>query len=118
MNIPKIDRYALCCIIFKNSILLLLLFIPDDENVFKRLHSHFTWMLKAGAHTYTETLYTSHDLLNKLQPNTVKGSIFDSNICKDSLEGECISIRMLENLLSMEVFRTLLYCTLCGISVS
>ncbi|KAJ0178128.1 hypothetical protein K1T71_005951 [Dendrolimus kikuchii] len=91
--------------------------LTKDENVFKRLHSHFTWMLKAGAHTYSETLYTSHDLLNKLQADTIKGSIFDSDICKPAIEGECISLRALENLLSKEVFRILLYSTLCGINI-
>lgn len=91
--------------------------LTKDENVFKRLHTHFTWMLKAGALTYTETLYTSQDMLNKLKPNTVKGSILDSNVCDAVSKGEMMSLRALENLVSKDIFRILLYCTLCGINL-
>lgn len=90
--------------------------VGDDE-VFKKLHSHFTWMLKAGALTYSETLYTSHDLLKKLNPQLVKNSIFDAKACEVQNE-ECIDLRALENMLTRSVFRILLYCTLTGINVS
>ncbi|XP_063828328.1 folliculin [Ostrinia nubilalis] len=91
--------------------------LTGDEEVFKRLHSHFTWMLKAGALTYSETLYTSHDLLNKLNPQMVKNSIFDTKVCEIPSEENCIDLRALENMLSKSVFRILLYCTLMGINI-
>ncbi|XP_061714854.1 folliculin isoform X1 [Cydia pomonella] len=89
--------------------------LTGDENVFKRLHSHFTWMLKAGALTYSETLYTSRDMLNKLHADATRGSIFEPNAC--TVEEECMPLRALENLMSKEVFRILLYCTLCGVKI-
>lgn len=89
--------------------------ITDDEEIFKKLHSHFTWMLRTGAATYSETLYTSRDLLKKLTPNT--SSIFNENSCSVP-KNESMSLRELEKLLSKEVFRILLYCTLTGIDVS
>lgn len=92
-----------------------LMHLTGDENVFKRLHSHFTWMLKAGALTYSETLYTSRDMLNKLHPDATRGSIFEPNAC--TVEEECMPLRALENLMSKEVFRILLYCTLCGVKI-
>lgn len=91
--------------------------ILDDEDVFKRLHSHFTWMLKAGALTYTETLYTSNDLLKKLNSKTVKNTIFDASTCNVPNEEECMELRALEIFLSKSIFRILLYCTLTGINV-
>ncbi|KAL0871712.1 hypothetical protein ABMA27_004223 [Loxostege sticticalis] len=91
--------------------------LTGDEEVFKKLHSHFTWMLKAGALTYSETLYTSHDLLKKLDPQLVKNSIFDAKACEVQNE-ECIDLRALENMLTRSVFRILLYCTLTGINIS
>lgn len=92
--------------------------VSGDEDVFKRLHSHFTWMLKAGALTYSETLYTSDELLKKLNPRTVKNSIFEENACSIPSIDQDMSLRALENLLSKNVFRILLYCTLTGIHVS
>ncbi|KAI8426032.1 hypothetical protein MSG28_005005 [Choristoneura fumiferana] len=91
--------------------------LTGDEKVFKRLHSHFTWMLKAGALTYSETLYSSRDLLNKLHPDATKGSIFSPNACSVDDNDECIPLRALENLMSKEVFRILLYCTLIGVKI-
>lgn len=88
-----------------------------DENVYKRLHSHFTWMLKTGALTYSETLYTSKDLLDKICPKTMKTTIFEQDICLSNYDGE-VPIRSLENLLSKSIFRILLYCILTGIDVS
>ncbi|XP_026733902.1 folliculin [Trichoplusia ni] len=94
-----------------------LMHLTGDDNVFKRLHSHFTWMLKAGAHTYSETLYTSQDLLKKLQPQSIKNSIFEPGACSVSDDKECVSIRSLEKLLSPAIFRILMYCTLTGIYI-
>ncbi|CAH1638549.1 unnamed protein product [Spodoptera littoralis] len=94
-----------------------LMHLTGDDNVFKRLHSHFTWMLKAGAHTYSETLYTSHDLLNKLQPHAVKKSIFEPGTCSVSSDKSCMSLRLLEKTVSKAVFRILMYCTLTGVYI-
>nr|XP_021192704.2 folliculin [Helicoverpa armigera] len=91
--------------------------LTGDENVFKRLHSHFTWMLKAGAHTYSETLYTSQDLLKKLQPHAVKKSIFEPGTCSVAGDKECVALRLLEKLVSKAVFRILTYCTLTGVYI-
>lgn len=74
-------------------------------------------MLKAGAHTYSETLYTSHDLLKKLQPQALKNSIFEASTCAVATDEECMSLRSLDKLLSRPVFRVLMYCTLTGIHV-
>lgn len=101
--------YLLTCILHLFS---------GDDNVFKRLHSHFTWMLKAGAHTYSETLYTSQDLLKKLQPHAVKKSIFEPGTCSVSSDKSCIALRLLEKTVSKAVFRILMYCTLTGVYVS
>ncbi|XP_013146757.1 PREDICTED: folliculin [Papilio polytes] len=90
--------------------------LTGDENVYKRLHSHFTWMLKTGALTYSETLYTSKDLLDKICPKTMKTTIFEQDICLSNYDGE-VPIRSLENLLSKSIFRILLYCILTGIDV-
>ncbi|KPI97217.1 Folliculin [Papilio xuthus] len=90
--------------------------LTGDENVYKKLHSHFTWMLKTGALTYSETLYTSKDLLDKICPKTMKKTIFEQDICLSNYDGE-VSIRSLENLLTKSVFRILLYCILTGIDV-
>jgi hypothetical protein len=91
--------------------------VLGNEDVFKRLHFHFTWMLKAGALTYSETLHTSGDMLRKLCPQTMNNSIFNVNVC-DVPSEECLAIRELENILSKAVFRVLLYCTLTGVKVS
>lgn len=93
-------------------------FVTGDENIYKKLHSHFTWMLKTGGLTFTETLYTSQDLLKKLQPNSTRRTIFDENACSTSRDSEAMPLRALENLLSKQVFRILLYCLLVGIKVS
>ncbi|CAH0693976.1 unnamed protein product [Spodoptera exigua] len=94
-----------------------LMHLTGDDNVFKRLHSHFTWMLKAGAHTYSETLYTSQDLLKKLQPHSVKRSIFEPGTCSVPSDKECMSLRLLEKTVSKAVFRILMYCSLTGIYI-
>lgn len=75
-------------------------------------------MLKAGAHTYSETLYTSQDLLKKLQPQAVKKSIFEPGTCSMADYNDFVSLRLLEKLLSKAVFRILMYCTLTGVYVS
>lgn len=75
-------------------------------------------MLKAGAHTYSETLYTSQDLLKKLEPRALKNSIFDPSTCSVSGNEECMPLRSLDHLLSKSVFRILTYCTLTGVPVS
>ncbi|XP_068618678.1 folliculin isoform X2 [Battus philenor] len=90
--------------------------LTGDENVFKRLHTHFTWMLKTGALTYSETLYTSKDLLNKICPNTLNKNIFQETSCLVNNDGD-ISIRSLENLLTKTTFRILLYCVLIGVKI-
>lgn len=74
-------------------------------------------MLQAGANVYSETLYSSQDLLNKLNPNAAKGSIFDPGTCSIPTDKECMPLRALQNLVTKDPFRTLLYCTLTGISV-
>ncbi|XP_072947615.1 folliculin [Epargyreus clarus] len=91
--------------------------LTGDENIYKQLHSHFTWMLKTGALTFTETLYTSQDLLKKLQPNSTRRTIFDEDACSTSRDSEAMPLRALENLLSKQVFRILLYCLLVGIKI-
>ncbi|XP_059054037.1 folliculin [Achroia grisella] len=93
-----------------------LLQLTGEENVFKKLHSHFTWMLKAGALTYSETLFTSDDLLKKLSPRSTTNTICEDSICNTNSE-DYITLRALENLLSKSVFRVLLYCTLTGIHI-
>ncbi|XP_049874253.1 folliculin [Pectinophora gossypiella] len=93
-----------------------LLQLTGNEDIFKKLHSHFIWMLKAGSLNYTETLYTSQNLLQKLDPQANKG-IFEENACSMSSEEECMSLRALENLVSKNTFRILLYCTLTGIDI-
>ncbi|XP_026316871.1 folliculin [Hyposmocoma kahamanoa] len=85
--------------------------LTGEENIFKKLHSHFTYMLKAGALVYSETQYTSLDLLQKLNPKTDKG-IFEANAC--SVKEEGMPLRAIENLLSKPVFRVLMYCILTG----
>ncbi|XP_030021717.1 folliculin isoform X2 [Manduca sexta] len=92
--------------------------LTGNEDVFKTLHSHFAWMLKAGAHTYTETLYTSQDLLRKLNPKTINGTSFEDGACVVPNNEDCISLRALENLLTKNVFRILLYCTLIGVNIA
>lgn len=72
-------------------------------------------MLKAGALAYSETQYTSQDLLQKLNPRTDKG-IFEANACAVKEDG--LPLRAIENLLSKSVFRILTYCILTGIHVS
>lgn len=74
-------------------------------------------MLKAGAHTYSETLYSSQDLLKKLNPNALKGSIFEAGAC-DLPNEECMPLRALETMLTKAVFRVLMFCTLTGVNVS
>ncbi|XP_053606226.1 folliculin isoform X2 [Plodia interpunctella] len=91
--------------------------LSGDGEIFKRLHSHFTWMLKAGALTYSETLHTSQEMLRKINPNSIKQSIFEENACSVPSDEEYMPLRALENLLSQEVFRILLYCTLTGIDI-
>lgn len=75
-------------------------------------------MLKAGGLTYSETLYTSQNLLQKLHPEATNGSIFEENACSPPSVDECMPLRALENLVSKTIFKTLLYCTLTGINVS
>ncbi|XP_034831279.1 folliculin [Maniola hyperantus] len=89
--------------------------LTGDEDIFKKLHSHFTWMLRTGGVTYSETLYTSQDLLKKFSPTT-SGTIFEENACTvpDDMN---MSLRELERLLSKDVFRILLYCSLTGIDI-
>lgn len=91
--------------------------LTGDEDIYKKLHSHFTWMLRIGAITYTETLYTSQALLKKYNPQMIKGTIFEENACSLKNTDECMPLRELENLLSNAVFRILLYCTLTGVHV-
>ncbi|XP_038223569.1 folliculin [Zerene cesonia] len=90
--------------------------LTNDDDIFKRLHSHFTWMLKSGALIYSETLYTSQYMLNKFHPNTTKGTIFE-DICSVTIDNSSMSLRDAENLLSKEAFRTLLYCLLTGAKI-
>ncbi|KAL4702428.1 hypothetical protein ACJJTC_003053 [Scirpophaga incertulas] len=94
-----------------------LLQLTGDKDVFKKLHSHFSWMLKVGAHTYSESLHTSHVMLQKTCPNYVKNSIFNNSICNVPDNEECLPIRELETILSKTVFRIILYCTLTGVKV-
>ncbi|XP_075978938.1 folliculin isoform X2 [Anticarsia gemmatalis] len=94
-----------------------LMHLTGSEDVFKRLHSNFTWMLKAGAHTYSEKLYTSQDLLKKLQPQALKNSIFEPSTCSVPNDEECMSLRSLEKLLTKTVFKVLMYCTLTGVYI-
>lgn len=89
--------------------------LTGDENVYKRLHSHFTWMLKTGALTYSEKLFTSEDLLKKLCPQSTMNTICEVDICNN--DEKYIALRELENLISKTVFRVLLYCTLTGIHI-
>ncbi|CAG9794038.1 unnamed protein product [Diatraea saccharalis] len=91
--------------------------LTGDEDVFKRLHTHFTWMLKAGALTYSETLHTSDNMLKRLNPQMVKNTIFSTNACDVLCDNECMTLRALENMLSKSVFRILLYCTLTGVDI-
>lgn len=95
-----------------------LMHLTGNQDVFKKLHSQFTWMLKAGAHTYSETLYTSQNLLKKLQPQALKNSIFDANTWSVPSIEECMSLRCLEKMLSKEIFRVLMYCVLVGVPIS
>lgn len=74
-------------------------------------------MLKTGAHTYNETLYSSQDLLSKLHLS-VKGSIFETGACTVPSEEESMPLRALESMVSVTVFRVLMYCTLTGVNVS
>ncbi|KAI5637869.1 vesicle coat protein involved in golgi to plasma membrane transport domain-containing protein [Phthorimaea operculella] len=90
--------------------------LTGNEDIFKHLHTHFTWMLKAGALNYSETLYTSQSLLHKLDPQTNKG-IFEPNACSIPSQDECMPIRRLESLIGKNVFRILLYCVLTGVEV-
>ncbi|XP_047517236.1 folliculin [Pieris napi] len=90
--------------------------LTNDTDIFKRLHTHFTWMLKTGALIYSETLYTSRELLNKLQPETTRRSIFeDTCLVEDS--NEKMSIRNLANVLATDVFIKVLYCVLTGVKI-
>ncbi|XP_013190881.2 folliculin [Amyelois transitella] len=91
--------------------------LSGDSEIFKRLHSHFTWMLKAGALTFSETLHTSQEMLKKINPESIKHSIFEENACNVPSDEECMPLRELEKLLSKEIFRILLYCTLTGIDI-
>lgn len=75
-------------------------------------------MLKTGAHTYTETLYSSQDLLTKLHSKSVKGSIFEAGACTVLREEESMPLRMIESMVTNAVFRVLMYCTLTGVDVS
>ncbi|XP_047534618.1 uncharacterized protein LOC125069239 isoform X2 [Vanessa atalanta] len=91
--------------------------LTGDDDIFKKLHSHFTWMLRTGAVTYSETLYTSQDLLKKLNPQMTIGTIFDESACMVTENDDSMSLRELENLLTNAVFRIILYCTLTGIDI-
>ncbi|XP_046968938.1 folliculin [Vanessa cardui] len=91
--------------------------LTGDNDIFKKLHSHFTWMLRTGAVTYSETLYTSQDLLKKLNPEMTNGTVFDDNACLVTENEDSMSLRELENLLTNAVFRIILYCTLTGIDI-
>lgn len=93
------------------------MFVGDDD-IFNKLHSHFTWMLRTGATTYSETLYTSQDLLQNLNPQMMKGTIFDENTISLIENDGTIPLRELEILLTSAVFRIFLYCVLTGIKVS
>lgn len=75
-------------------------------------------MLKTGAHTYTETLYSSQDLLNKLHPKSIKGSIFEAGACSVLSGEDSMPLRVLESMVTKAVFRVLMYCTLTGVNVS
>ncbi|XP_041987571.1 folliculin [Aricia agestis] len=86
--------------------------LTGHPDIFKKLHSHFTHILRTGAATYTETLYTSADILNKINNNATRGTIFQDNICE--VKHSRMSIRDLETLLTRPVFRHVLYCTLVG----
>lgn len=89
--------------------------LTGDDDIYNKLHSHFTWMLRTGAITYSETLYTSQDLLQKLNPEMVNGTIFDENTFSLFENDGTIPLRELENLLTSAVFRIFLYCVLTGI---
>ncbi|CAG4946719.1 unnamed protein product [Parnassius apollo] len=91
--------------------------LTGDENVYKKLHSHFTWMLRTGALTYSETLYTSKDLIKKIYPKAIKRSIFEDNACLVNNDNECMPLRSLENLLTKSVFRIILFCVLTGVEI-
>ncbi|CAH2090839.1 unnamed protein product [Euphydryas editha] len=91
--------------------------LTGDDNIFKKLHSHFTWMLRTGAITYSETLYTSNDLLQKLNPQMTKGTIFDENCFSFTENDGTLTLRELENLLTTTVFKIILYCVLTGIKI-
>lgn len=102
-------------------ILLLIFYNTDfkgDEEVFKRLHTKFTWMLQAGAHIYTETLYSSQDLLKKLDLSAGKQSIFEPSACSVPNDEDCMPLRTLEKLVSKQLFRVLMYCALIDVNVS
>ncbi|CAK1544913.1 unnamed protein product [Leptosia nina] len=90
--------------------------LTDEKDIFKRLHTHFTWMLKTGALIYSENLYTSQDLLNKLQPLSTKGTIFEDPCLLEPIN-ERISLREVEKELSKDVFRIIIYCILTGIKI-
>ncbi|XP_045486882.1 uncharacterized protein LOC110992530 isoform X2 [Pieris rapae] len=89
--------------------------LTNENDIFKRLHTHFTWMLKTGALIYSETLYTSQQLLNKLQPDITRKSIFEDTCLVDT--NEKMSIRELANVLAKDVFIKALYCLLTGIKI-
>ncbi|XP_050666585.1 uncharacterized protein LOC126966511 isoform X2 [Leptidea sinapis] len=90
--------------------------LTGKEDIFQMLHSRFTWMLKIGSMTYSETLYTSRDLLNKLYPQNTKGSIFEDS-CSANYD-DCMSLRELEKMLSQPVFTIVLFCTLTGVDIT
>ncbi|KAG7295801.1 hypothetical protein JYU34_020856 [Plutella xylostella] len=92
--------------------------LTGQDDIFNKIHAKFTWMLKTGALNYTETLYTSQDLLNKIVPNGTKGiSIYSPNACSVPTEEECMPLRVLESLLTKSVFRIVLYCALSGLNI-
>ncbi|GBP58492.1 hypothetical protein EVAR_82469_1 [Eumeta japonica] len=75
--------------------------LTGDENIFKKLHGYFTGMLIAGGKTYTETLYTSEDLLKELDATSINASIFTPNACQVDTQESGIIVKTLLNLLPL-----------------
>ncbi|XP_032520823.2 uncharacterized protein LOC116772673 isoform X1 [Danaus plexippus] len=90
--------------------------LTGDADIFKKLHSHFTHILRIGAVTYSETLYTSHGLLNKITPQLTSNTIFQENACVVP-NNNCLTLRELESLLTKEAFKKVLYCILTGVHI-
>lgn len=88
--------------------------LTGNKEIFKLLHSHFSWILKAGARVFSENLYTSQDLLKKISPII---PILESNSSVIESKAKYIPMRVLESMLSNNVFRVMLFCTLTGVNI-